>query len=215
MDCNEAFHQIVADFKDLLGDRELEARRAEEAQARGIREEANVVRRLEHQMEVLRRDLVALKAQNNAAVPYMCSSCSRPLVHDQFSREVQKHVGEKKKGANRTRKSSGERVAFTDEVRHEIEVHADASDHPGGSRDGFVQQTAQGSSDYAGQNFESNMFGDSPLPPYQPPLQQQQQDYPSLAASQNERPTSQASSTFRRESPYRDDGGARNKEMIG
>ncbi len=55
-----------------------------------LRDESDVVRRLEQQVEVIRRDLAGLSSRDGAGI---CARCATPLdVHDQFSHEVRQHL---------------------------------------------------------------------------------------------------------------------------
>ncbi len=63
--------------------RESDARELEERLSSNLKEEANALRRLEQQVELIRRDLAGIT----------CCRCHNPLnVHDQFSQEVRKHL---------------------------------------------------------------------------------------------------------------------------
>ena len=84
MNCYEAFAEIVDDFRSLIDLREATVRNLEDSLSRNLRSEADVVRRLEHQIEQLRGFLADRGIAYDAT--RQCSKCKRSMgVHEQFS----------------------------------------------------------------------------------------------------------------------------------
>ena len=88
MNCYDAFSEIVDDFKSLLDRRESAVRNVEESLSRNLRSEADVVRRLEQQIEQLRAFLVEQQHTSNGLT---CSRCQQS-VHEQFSQDLRRHL---------------------------------------------------------------------------------------------------------------------------
>jgi len=104
MDCYAAFASIADDFKEVIGGRERSLRRLQEDLAAGLADESNAVRRLEHQIEVLKVRLEDVQPATR------CSHCLRSLVHDHYSSEVARHVrnGCGRQGRSESRRGSEE-----------------------------------------------------------------------------------------------------------
>ncbi len=93
---------IVEELKHLMCDREEDARNAEKTLAANLRREADIIRRLEHQVEGLRRDLASMTVTTT-----VCSGCSKALVHEHYSSEVKRHLlQENSKESHKKRKKT-------------------------------------------------------------------------------------------------------------
>ena len=97
--------------------RENDARELEERLSSNLREEADTLRRLEHQVELARRDLAAGAT---------CCRCQTPLdVHDQFSREVRRHLLRRKEEEEEGEAARRRRRRKEQEEREEEEAEQD------------------------------------------------------------------------------------------
>lgn len=74
MDCYAAYEEIVEDFKYLVAHREEALRKLEARLSDNAQEEQNVIRRLEHQISLLKTDIY-LGAIMNETTPVTCASC--------------------------------------------------------------------------------------------------------------------------------------------
>ena len=75
MDCYDAFDEVVEDFKYLVDHREGALRKLETKLSENSQEEQNVIRRLEHQISLLKTDLFLGTIMNETSSSATCASC--------------------------------------------------------------------------------------------------------------------------------------------
>lgn len=85
MNCYDAFDDIISDFKGLLKHKRRTLGQLEEKFTLTIRDDQELIHRLEDQISQLKVDLALEQAKR---VPYLCSKCRKPLVHEQYSHAV-------------------------------------------------------------------------------------------------------------------------------
>eukprot|EP00094_Tigriopus_californicus_P008871 TCALIF_08552-PA protein Name:"Protein of unknown function" AED:0.23 eAED:0.23 QI:53/1/0/1/0/0.5/2/0/206 len=85
MNCYDAFDDIISDFKGLLKHKRRTLGQLEEKFTLTIRDDQELIHRLEKQISQLKADLALEQAKR---VPYLCAKCRKPLVHEQYSQAV-------------------------------------------------------------------------------------------------------------------------------